>query len=81
MGKEDRAVVALLRSIPFTVDWAALWLEVLGEDYPVPVIRVGPDRFGESGSPDELLTAFQLNTDSVVNAIKKAAERKSRMAC
>ncbi|HHW28189.1 MAG TPA: transketolase family protein [Syntrophomonadaceae bacterium] len=56
--------------------------EVLGEEYPVPVIRVGiKDRFGESGSPDELLTAFQLNTDSVVNAIKKAVCEKSRIAC
>ena len=51
--------------------------EVLGEECPVPVIRVGlKDRFGESGSPEELLTAFQLNTDSVINAIKKAARRK-----
>jgi len=51
--------------------------EVLGEECPVPLIRVGVrDRFGESGSPDELLTAFQLNTDSLIKAIKKAVERK-----
>lgn len=52
--------------------------EVLGEECPVPMIRVGlKDRFGESGSPEELLTALELNTDSVFNAIKGAAQRKS----
>lgn len=35
--------------------------ELLGEECPVPIKRIGiKDRFGESGKPDELLRAFGL---------------------
>lgn len=46
--------------------------EVVGENYPVPVIRVGvKDTFGESGKPAELLKAYGLTSEDVVKAVKR----------
>lgn len=51
--------------------------EVISEEYPVPVIKVGvKDTFGESGKPDELLKAYGLTADDVVNAVKKGLAMK-----
>ena len=41
--------------------------ELLGENLPTPMIRVGMnDRFGESGKPDELLKHFGLTSHHIV---------------
>lgn len=41
--------------------------ELLGENYPVPIKRIGVnDQFGESGSPNELLEKFGLTAKHVV---------------
>lgn len=46
--------------------------EVLGENYPVPIIRVGMrDQFGESGEPAELMQKYGLTSTNLVNLIKK----------
>ncbi len=46
--------------------------EVLGENYPVPMIRVGMrDQFGESGEPAELMQKYGLTSINLVNLIKK----------
>ena len=46
--------------------------EVLSENQPTPVIRVGiKDTFGESGKPAELLKAYGLTGDDIVKAVKK----------
>ena len=51
--------------------------EVLSENYPVPVLRVGiKDTFGESGKPDELLKAYNLTSEDVVAKVKKAIALK-----
>jgi len=51
--------------------------EMLAENYPVPVERIGvKDRFGESGNPDELLNAFGLSAPHIVKAVKKVLRRK-----
>ncbi|MGA3150270.1 MAG: transketolase C-terminal domain-containing protein [Candidatus Saccharimonadales bacterium] len=43
--------------------------EVLGENLPTPLIRVGMhDRFGESGHPDELLKHFGLTAHHIAMA-------------
>lgn len=52
--------------------------EVLGENFPVPMERIGlRDRFGESGSPDELLAHFGLKSANIVKAAKKVIKRKT----
>lgn len=51
--------------------------EVLSENCPVPVIRVGvKDVFGESGKPDELLKAYGLTAEDIVKAVKKGISLK-----
>ncbi len=51
--------------------------EVLAENYPVPVERIGVrDRFGESGEPNELIERLGMGINSIKEAIKKVLERK-----
>lgn len=51
--------------------------ELLVENFPVQMEMVGMrDRFGESGSPDELLEFFKLTHPFIIKAAKKAIKRK-----
>lgn len=51
--------------------------EVLGEEYPVPLKRVGvQDTFGESGNPLALLNKYGLNQETIVAAAKEVMARK-----
>ncbi|WP_297417719.1 transketolase family protein [Clostridium sp.] len=51
--------------------------EVVTEEYPVPVVKVGiKDTFGESGKPNELLKAYGLTVESIVENSKKAVSLK-----
>jgi len=46
--------------------------EVLGENYPAKLIRIGiNDEFGQSGRPDELMRHYRLTADDIVKAIDK----------
>ncbi|HWR38629.1 MAG TPA: transketolase family protein [Patescibacteria group bacterium] len=52
--------------------------EVLGEQCPVPLERVGiQDRFGESGTPQDLLKKFGLTAADIVGATRRVLARKS----
>lgn len=51
--------------------------EVLAENCPVPMERVGVrDVFGESGKPDELLEKYGLTAKVIVEAAQKVISRK-----
>lgn len=51
--------------------------EVVGGHMPVPLEFIGvQDRFGESGTPDELIEAFGLGVKSIKEAVNKAIQRK-----
>ncbi|NLJ34453.1 MAG: transketolase family protein [Firmicutes bacterium] len=51
--------------------------EFLGQEYPVPVLRVGiGDTFGESGPPEELLEKYGLTAGDILAAAKKAMGMK-----
>ncbi|NLK94275.1 MAG: transketolase family protein [Clostridiales bacterium] len=51
--------------------------EVVSENYPVPVLRVGvKDTFGESGKPNELLVKYGLTSDDIKKMVKKAVSLK-----
>ncbi|HIH12150.1 TPA: transketolase family protein [Candidatus Woesearchaeota archaeon] len=53
--------------------------EFLGENFPVPIKRVGvKDRFGESGEPAELMKAFGLTADDIVKAVRAAVRMKRK---
>lgn len=51
-------------------------IEVLSEQYPVPVKRIGmQDRFGESGKPEELLQHFGLTGMHIAMAAHEMLEK------
>ncbi|MDC3418547.1 transketolase family protein [Aquibacillus salsiterrae] len=51
--------------------------EVVSENCPVPLVRVGTkDTFGESGPPEELLKKYGLTSENIVEAAKRAMSRK-----
>jgi transketolase len=53
--------------------------EMLGEQYPVPIHRIGmQDRFGESGAPAELMTHFGLDAAHIAMAAHAVIDRKAR---
>jgi transketolase len=50
---------------------------LLGQHNPVPLEHVAVhDTFGESGTPDQLLAKYGLDTPDVVKAVKKVVKRK-----
>ena len=52
-------------------------IEVLAEEYPVPVERVGmPDSFGQSGQPAELIEHYGMGKSAIIKAVKKVLKRK-----
>ncbi|MBO4381396.1 MAG: transketolase family protein [Bacteroidales bacterium] len=51
--------------------------QLLARKLPVPVEMVAvDDKFGESGTPDELLKEYGLDTEHIMDACKKAIARK-----
>ena len=45
--------------------------ELLGERLPTPLFRIGMrDRYGESGTPDELIKHFNLDGDSIAETVR-----------
>ena len=51
--------------------------QVLALNNPVPMEMVAVnDMFGQSGTPDELLKAYHLDTPDIVEAVKKVVKRK-----
>lgn len=53
--------------------------ELIGEEYPVPLRRMGvKDRFGESGTPDELLEYFGLTHKEIQLAAHEVHDKKER---
>ena len=46
--------------------------EVVTEEYPVPVLKVGiKDTFGESGKPAQLFAKYKIDADAIVEACTK----------
>ena len=44
--------------------------ELLGENYPVKLKRIGADNFGESGTPEQLKKKFGLTVENIVKQCK-----------
>lgn len=52
--------------------------EVVARTYPVPMEFVGMhDSFGESGTPEELLKKYRMDTPAITAAVYKVLKRKS----
>ncbi len=54
--------------------------EFLSEHHPVPIRRLGiQDQFGQSGSPEELLAHYGLDSASIENAVRELAGIKLKI--
>ena len=52
-------------------------LEVLSDEYPIPLKRVGIlDTFGESGKPKDLLKKYKLTADEIVHKAREVIKLK-----
>lgn len=53
--------------------------EMLGEEHPVPIMRIGvQDRFGESGKPEELFEHLGLTAKHIALAAHELMEKKGK---
>ncbi len=51
--------------------------QLLTRNYPAPIEMIGvDDKFGESGTPEELMIAYGLDTTNIVDAALKSISRK-----
>lgn len=51
--------------------------EVVSENYPVPVMRMGiNDTFGQSGKPDELLQFYNLTEEFIIQKVQNLLKKK-----
>lgn len=51
--------------------------EVLAAEFPVPIKMVGvQDCFGQSGMPDDLMKAYGLTSDTIINAVNNVLDLK-----
>ena len=51
--------------------------EVLAQSYPVPMEFIGVhDKFGQSGTPNELIEHYGMGIDAILTAIEKVLARK-----
>ncbi len=50
--------------------------ECLAKSFPVPIEFIGvDDQFGQSGTPEELLTHYGMNKEAITKAVKKVLKR------
>ena len=50
--------------------------ELISENYPVPLRRVGvKDKYGESGAPEELLRAYGLTDTHIILAVHEVINK------
>ncbi len=53
--------------------------EVISENSPVPLKRIGiRDRFGQSGSAEELLSEYKLTEEDIIKAVKEVLQGKQQ---
>ncbi len=51
--------------------------EVLAQNYPVPMVFIGvQDKFGQSGTPEELIEFYKMGKSSIIEAVKKVIKIK-----
>lgn len=77
LGKTGAAVTVEEHQIIGGLHGAIAELSV--QECPVPIEAVGMfDRFGESGTPDELLAKYNMTAPAIVRAVMKVLKRKKK---
>lgn len=76
LAKETRAIVTV-EEHQIMGGMGSAVAEVLAQNIPVPIEFIGiEDRFGQSGTPDELIEHYGMGKSSITNAVKKVLKRK-----
>ncbi len=76
---EDCGAIVTVEEHQITGGLGGAVAELLSENYPVPIKRVGvQDRFGESGDPNELMEKFGLSKDAIIKAVTHVLRMKEK---
>ncbi len=77
LAKETKAIVTV-EEHQVAGGMGSLVAEVLSQNFPVPIEFIGvQDKFGQSGTPDELIEHYGMGKNSIKEAVKKVLVRKS----
>ena len=77
-ARDTGAVVVAEEHLAY-VGIGAMCAQALASEYPVPMEFVAiPNRYGESGTSNQLLELMGLTTEHIVSAARRAVERKAR---
>lgn len=77
LAKETKAVVSVEEHQVIGGLGSAI-AETLAGNFPVPMEFIGvQDRFGQSGTPNELIEKYGMGMDAIIAAVLKVMERKS----
>ena len=76
LAKETRALVTV-EEHQIAGGMGSAVAEFLAQNFPVPIEFIGiRDKFGQSGTPDELIEHYDMGKNSIEEAIKKILKRK-----
>jgi len=76
LAKETKAIVTL-EEHQVAGGMGSAVAETLSQNFPVPIEFLGiQDKFGQSGTPDELIEHYGMGKDSIKEAVKKVLKRK-----
>lgn len=76
LAKETKAVVTV-EEHQIMGGMGSAVAEVLAQNYPVPIEFIGvQNRFGQSGTPDELVEHYGMGKNSIKEAVKRVLKRK-----
>jgi len=76
LAKETKALVTV-EEHQVAGGMGSLIAEILAENHPTPIEFIGVhDKFGQSGTPEELIKHYKMEKDSIKEAVKKILTRK-----
>ncbi|MCX6755042.1 MAG: transketolase family protein [Candidatus Nomurabacteria bacterium] len=76
LAKECRAIVTV-EEHQIAGGMGSAVAEVLAQNFPVPIEFIGVnDKFGQSGTPDELIEHYGMGKNAIKEAVKKVLKRK-----
>lgn len=76
LAKETKAIVTV-EEHQIIGGMGSAVAETLAKNYPVPIEFIGvQDKFGQSGSPAELLAHYHMDTIDIKDAVRKVIKRK-----
>jgi transketolase len=77
LAKETRGIVTI-EEHQIAGGMGSAVAEVLAQNYPVPIEFIGvKDKFGQSGTPEELIEHYGMGKNSIKEAVKKVLKRKN----